>query len=499
MADGESVRDDYVDIDEVEASMTRELKYYWSLGEILCSGTEFCLIYKVPEHIREADRSAYEPIILSVGPYHRGTPSLQAADKEKWNCLDYILKLNRGRRLLDYLQAVKEVEQQARNCYSEEVRMGRQQFLQMLLLDGCFVLVSLHGTTGIAPPAPQQQQQQGGEFAADENEQTGQWYTNYVMHDLLLLENQIPFFVVRRIYDVLAGKDAGAAAPAEGIVGYIEDVLSYYPRAIRRPDRPTEFHHLLHLCHMYFRPSPRPEHDECDRSGSAYFRRFLSFGRRYFRLCRRDDGSDEKSDCDGQQMDLLQASQQRWRRAAQYYEAGVEFRQKEFDAAEPHSLLDVEFRDGVVEVPCLPIDENTGSLFRNFVALEQTCPRFGNDFTTYVIFMSQLISTPEDVALLAQRGVVVHQLRSDKEVSTLFTKLSRDVVFDFNCRYYLKPIHRLVEAHYRSRLKRWMAWLRQKHFSNPWLGLAALAATVVLFCTAVQTLTAVFSYINPPN
>jgi hypothetical protein len=60
--------------------------------------------------------------------------------------------------------------------------------------------------------------------------------------------------------------------------------------------------------------------------------------------------------------------------------------------------------------------------------LFQSCrPQFGDDFTAYIVFLSQLISMPEDVTLLAQRQIIVHHLDSDDSVSDLFTMLSKDI------------------------------------------------------------------------
>ncbi|PNT61997.1 hypothetical protein BRADI_5g23932v3 [Brachypodium distachyon] len=188
----------------------------------------------------------------------------------------------------------------------------------------------------------------------------------------------------------------------------------------------------------------------------------------------------------------------RWRRAAQYLEAGVKFKRREYDRLEPHSLLDVKFRNGAMEMPCIVIDESTASLFRNLIAFEQTCPEFGDDFTAYIVFLSQLVSMPEDVTQLAKREIIVHHLDSDLQVSDLFTMLSKDVVFDFNGTYYLKSLCQILEVHYQNRLNRWMAWLWTNHFRNPWLGLAAAGTIVVLVCTVLQTIYGILAYINPP-
>ncbi|OAY66972.1 UPF0481 protein [Ananas comosus] len=543
-------------MDELVISMKSELSYYWSLGENLEEGTKLSLIYKIPKHIREADRNAYEPIILSIGPYHHSTPAVLAMEKVKWNCLDYILKLNRKKTLQDYVRLIMGLADQVRKFYSEEIKIETDKYLEMLLLDGCFILVYLYGTDGIPLPTPKQpvssvcqdivtkyeseqmaerirnneaeitenntqirqvvrenlvaevqlsegdaihQSTQNDRHCHDENvqnqdylDQIGAWYTNFVAHDLLLLENQLPFFVIKRIYELVASKET-ATPLAEKIAKHVERMLCYYPKAIRESRRPKDFHHLLHLCHMYFRPTQKLEYYQHE-TRPGFFRHFKHLGK-YFNLGHHTE-EEEQALAPNQQFNCLRASKQanRWHRAVQYYEAGVEFSKKEFDEHNPHSLLDIKFSNGVMEIPCLRIDENTGSLFRNFIAFEQTCSQFGNDITAYIVFMSQLISMPDDVTLLVQRGIIVHILDSDEEVSTLFSKLSKDVVFDFNGDYYLKPMSWVLEEHYQSRLKRWMAWLWHERFSNPWLGLAVLTGAIVLFCTVLQTLIAVSSY-----
>lgn len=100
-------------------------------------------------NIRLAEKNAYDPVLISIGPYHHGTPSLAAAEKDKWASLDYILKLNQERNLQDYLHVLSSLTDRARNTYSEEIEMDEDKFLQMLLLDGCFIIVSLYGTAGL--------------------------------------------------------------------------------------------------------------------------------------------------------------------------------------------------------------------------------------------------------------------------------------------------------------------------------------------------------------
>ncbi|CAO2043971.1 unnamed protein product [Urochloa humidicola] len=502
--------------------MTHELDYYWSMGEDHDNGAASCLIYKVQQHIRDVDRFSYEPCMISIGPYHHGAVSLQVMEKEKWGYLDNVLKLNCERNLLDYLTAIGELAKQARKCYSEDLKMNSETFLQMLLLDGCFILVALGGVReimldGTQPSGTENvkneeimteknvQRQEGVQVdgtngTKDEHYDMGYWFIRFINHDLFLLENQIPFFIVRKIFELVAGNRASTLYFTDELAKYVESGLRWFPKAVMETDRPKEFDHLLHLCHIYFRPSKKPEEGNSYQFGTRDSHSFLCFGSKYFRMSYYQEENEQDSSCQ-YEIDVHQSEQQlnRWRRVAQYLEAGVKFKKREYDKLDPHSLLDIQFNNGTMRIPCIVVDDYTGTLFRNLIAFEQTCPQFGDDFTAYIVFLSQLVSMPEDVTLLAQREIIVHHLDSDESVSDLFTMLSKDVVFDFNGNYYLKFLCQAMEAHYQSRINRWMAWLWVNHFSNPWMAVGAFATVIVLVCTIVQTVYSILAYVNPPE
>ncbi|EAY74324.1 hypothetical protein OsI_02212 [Oryza sativa Indica Group] len=225
------------------------------------------LIHRVQNNIHLAEKNAYDPVLISIGPYHHGTPSLAAAEKDKWASLDYILKLNQERNLQDYLHVLSSLPDRARNTYSEEIEMDEDKFLQMLLLDGCFIIVSLYGTAGL---------------------------------------------FVRK-----------------------QEV------------------------------------------------------------------------CDGSSKNKAEVSE-------------VEL--TDFNAEES-------------------IQRDQGQRSINTV----------QEYSTLVIF---LLSLPKDVTILAKRGIIVHQMHSDDEVSVLFTKLGKNVDFDVNGKYYLRHLCHVMEEHYQSRLNR---------------------------------------------
>lgn len=553
MAPGVRSRVLYVDIDKMVFSMTNKLDSYWSLVDTAEKDTRQCQISRVPEHIREVGHVVYEPIVLSIGPYHHGAQHLQDMEKVKWQYVDHILKLNCEIGLHDYLRAISKLEKLARTCYSAEIVMERKCFLKMLFLDSCFILLNMYGNIStelcrkeafldiateetlevnlearaeneetmqrehgythsmslqegdISEVKPNhagfmndnQEVEKDDTKTGDSNE-IGDWYSHFTWRDIFLLENQIPFFIIEKIYQVSVGKRVGLASLADKACTFIEDFLCHYPIAIQEPNRPNQFHHLLHLCHTYLRPSQRP----CDASESQsrpwYFRRLLNFWDKYFRIGQRQEENMQNRE-PVQQLDCFQDGELpgRWRRATQYHEAGVIIKKREWSKYNRHSLLDIKFSNGVVEIPCFPIDENTEPLFKNLIAFEQTDNRFGNDISSFVVFMSEFVSTPADATLFTKNGIIVHMLDSDDELPAIFNRLSKQMCFTFDG--YLKSLCHILETHYQSRLNRWIAWLWFNHFRNPWLALAVFAAVIVLICTVVQTVYTVLAYVNPPS
>lgn len=369
------------------------------------------VIVDIQQQIFEMHIKDNEPAVVSIGSYYHGKHNLRAMEENKWNCLDHILRANPQKTLDDYLKVILELCPLARSFYGEGMKIDSRKFVQMLLLDGCFILVALLGTewacsTGTAIPEK------------DSEKQTCPWLHSFVINDFFLVQNQIPFFILERIYEFIMGKENSHHVFSDKICGFIENFFWDYPKAINESNRPSDFHHLLHLSHIYFRPS-----------------QVVS----------------------SQALPVKRCSQSidQWRHAMQYELAGVKFEKREFDERNPHSLLDVRYTNNVMYVPYWRVDENTASIFKNLIALEQTNPNFGNDIRTYIIFISQLVTDVKDLALFVRKGIIGNPFGNDQEVLDMLKELNDSVEFDFNDSYYLKRIHHDLEENYQSQMKWW--------------------------------------------
>ena len=97
-------------------------------------------IFPVPYRFRQSKENLFEPSAVSIGPFHHGRTRVQSMEEQKFRFLrDF---LSRGDHItLDLcLSEIKKLEEKTRRCYSESVPLDSNSFVEMMLLDGCFVL-----------------------------------------------------------------------------------------------------------------------------------------------------------------------------------------------------------------------------------------------------------------------------------------------------------------------------------------------------------------------
>ncbi|CAK9181079.1 unnamed protein product [Ilex paraguariensis] len=97
-------------------------------------------LFKINDALRRENSEAYEPEIVAIGPYHRGKVKLQMMEEHKLLYLQELLKRRNELNVDMYVIAMQELEQKARKCYAEPIKMNRDEFVEMLLLDGTFII-----------------------------------------------------------------------------------------------------------------------------------------------------------------------------------------------------------------------------------------------------------------------------------------------------------------------------------------------------------------------
>ncbi|KAL6842927.1 hypothetical protein ACP4OV_027240 [Aristida adscensionis] len=161
-------------------------------------------IYRVPSYIKNLNPKAYRPQVVSLGPFHHGEPELRPMEKHKRRALSHLLRRVR-RPLEEFRVAVEEIADELESAYmdlgAEWRGAGRERFLEMMIVDGCFLLEVLAAGTG--------------HIAADPDYEIRDpifsshallHMVPYIRRDMLMLENQLPLLLLKKLVAVNTGR-----------------------------------------------------------------------------------------------------------------------------------------------------------------------------------------------------------------------------------------------------------------------------------------------------
>ncbi|XP_068340466.1 putative UPF0481 protein At3g02645 [Pyrus communis] len=180
-----------------------------------------------------------------------------------------------------------------------------------------------------------------------------------------------------------------------------------------------------------------------------------------------------------------------FRNAQELKAAGIHFRCSE-------GMRDISFKSlcfaGFLFLP--PMNADAMPLFLNLIAYEM-CPDFQNDYavTSYLSFLSSLITHPEDAKQLRSARILHNKLETDEALAQLFNEIGPDLVSNPS----IIHISSRLEKRYKSKWKAWMAQFFEDHFSSPWAMLAFIGTLTALFLSAIQTWYSIISYHHPKS
>ncbi|KAM7516994.1 hypothetical protein LguiA_006577 [Lonicera macranthoides] len=98
-------------------------------------------INKVPTDLHQVEPKAYEPNIVSIGPYHHGLARLKAMEYLKWSYFHRLFHQNQNcnAKLDNLIDELKKLGQEARECYEEDLKLTKDEFTKIMLLDSLLV------------------------------------------------------------------------------------------------------------------------------------------------------------------------------------------------------------------------------------------------------------------------------------------------------------------------------------------------------------------------
>ncbi|CAN6575111.1 unnamed protein product [Malus baccata var. baccata] len=400
-----------------------------------------CSIFRVPDQIRRKKVQAYEPDVISIGPFHRGQGGgrFRLMENVKRWYLQRLL-LHASMTLPDLIEGVVDLDKRVRDCYAEPLDLNKKEFVEMMVLDGCFLIELFR-----RGPSDEQQ---------DKNDPVYRMsgIRLYLYHDLLLLENQLPWFVLERLYSLTVVKNTTCEGNASSLTNLVLNFFIEYLGDNHILNRSEELHpKFLHILDLIRTVIVAPFENQSK----------------------------------GTQMPRIP-------NATTLSEAGIKFEK----SSKPSScILDIKFDKGVITMPRLVIDERTGPLFRNLIAFEQSyysCPHM---ITSYAVLMDNLINSSKDIDLLSDEKILENWLSSE-DAAQFFNDLYNDTTVMGS---YYGNLCQKVSDHYNRRWNKWMEKLRRDHFNSPWAIISLVAALILLVLTVLQTVYTIHQYYYPPK
>lgn len=422
-------------------------------------------IFHVPHHMRSGRESNYEPGFVSIGPYFHGRQNLSDMENRKAQIaldLDQYISTGQSNIIDTLITRFSSSEVQARACYNDSFDLNSHDFLKMLALDSCFIIM-------VIISAFNRVWESVNLLGFDIKE---------IRSDLLLLENQIPFFIVDDVYDVVRTRVTSTNplpySLRRVLVPFLcldmpmildEDCFQSNIRNAQGLEHSHLFSYYWSCCLETFTP--------------LIFSSDYSFHRVKAITTRGEFLLSANTDKLIPNATLL------------YRKADVTFQAERY----PHHDC-VRFQNRTVIMPCLKIDPNRTKLLLNFIAFEYFQAARSQIFMSFMLLMDALIDTEEDVALLQEQGVIRNNLHSNEQAATFFNDIgnlcsgaSRSNFFDSMCNE--------VRKFYESSSNRQLATLRHNYCGNPWAVISLVAGSALLLMTFLQTFYTVYGYYNP--
>ncbi|KAL7161942.1 hypothetical protein ACSBR2_042423 [Camellia fascicularis] len=399
----------------------------------------FASIYRVPKEIRKRKESAYTPRCVSIGPLHSKDQHIlnspfQNVKKTYANTLFGRIsseeggseeeKLNKSKVSMQCLRKMKESLDEVKKCYAEDVGELNEE---MLVIDGCFILELLYKSKYKS-------------YKSNDPIFGNILMPTYIQHDLLLLENQLPFFVLKELFNL-------TVAECTPTTPTLDEYVIPYIRGMWKPGNNetttnNNYNHILDIVHKHYL-----DHDAKPPSG----------------------GHNVAMPC-----------------ASSLEYAGVIFKEgNKVEFCKPQGPFDrAHFK-----IPTLDLYDSVEPFLRNLIAYEQCCPGVPGYFTSYAFLMDTLINTPRDVQVLEKAGIIRNYLGASEDASNLFNNLCKEIVL---VGFYFTETTTAATDYSKGCWHDAMAHLRRRYFATPWTFIAFCAGFITFGISTIKFVLSTF-------
>ena len=389
-------------------------------------------IQKVPTVLRGDSNfvKQYEPTMVSLGPIHHHNSKYESGEGYDYKQILINDFVQASGQELDSLKQQIENIQQLRDFFETElIKKNHDDKLlaSMLCEDGCAILQYIY-----RPPTE----------------------TKYhvIAQDILLLENQIPYKVLKELMRLSNNKDQ----LEKSIATFIQKHANLHSQEIPHVLTDGNHVHLLDLLRKSLLGRSQAEtHNKRKDLVLPSFRN----------------------------VQKLKAAGIHLRRSSDWFFRNIVFSRR-------FHLL------GRLYLPPITVDNSTRLKFLNLVAYEM-CLDFKNDpgpgVTSYLLFLYSLINEAQDVKELRDAGVLYNSFGSDTELQTIFSEICAELGSDPDT--YI-GVREKIQEYYGTLMSKMLQFYHAYIKDSSWPLLVILAVLLDLLFSGTQTLISVKTWFS---
>lgn len=396
-------------------------------------GSDVQWIYRIPEDMVAKKPKAFVPQAVSIGPFHYGNDLLAKCETSKRQYSRYLSCRPSRPPFRKLVEEITDEKMRIQKWYFGQSNSSLDEPLlgRILARDALFLLRVLRRNCQNLPL-----------FAVDE--------------DILKLENQMPLFVVKRVFQWDVGTD-------------------------------EHFHFTLSLACRALCPFPNIRGELCTLREDSHLLAFL-----YQILTGSSDlthytehNRNPKVNSEHHRMWKKKRGIPLWP-AAELRSKGVKF------AAQALAFSEICFDDKsrTFYLPIIEMDGRTDTIMRNLLAFETLfCKEGSRPLMCYMDMMERLIDKADDVKVLRNAGIIYNHLGTDEAVAVVWNGMRNvlEEVVEYG------PIDTAIDgvtAFCKSRYRIMYTEFKRKYFSRPWLAAAFIGGCSSLLLSIFQTLLA---------
>ncbi|KAK2378603.1 putative UPF0481 protein [Trifolium repens] len=216
-------------------------------------------IFNVPKLLIASDPDSYVPQQVAIGPYHYWRPELYEMQSYKLAATKRFLKSLQTLKLDNLVDQLTKLEQRVRSCYHKYLDLNGDTMVWMMIVDASFLLELLQiyaiqegATKRVVSSSMSHLVDYAGRKSAH----------NAMLRDIVMLENQIPLCVLRKMLEFkFSSKEAADEMLIFMFIGLFKQISPFKMIDDFPNIKVSESAHLLDFFYDMIVPKLETEHD----------------------------------------------------------------------------------------------------------------------------------------------------------------------------------------------------------------------------------------------